>query len=137
MENNKQEELKSMKERLDSVEKKVDTLLEQHENDPLVRLRNFFDTLVDNLSGRVRNETVDVLDMKTLLKIVKDNIVEGANQAVVYREKKEGKVCVYVSFAKDREVLPDEKNRHIVIEAKTLDADVEALFDESEIVFLQ
>lgn len=94
-------------------------------------------TTVDN----VTMYEIETLSSKEMLKYAKTHIVEGSNMVVAYKQEgivKEKKVCfVYLTYGNGDELLPDEKNKYVIIKADNMEEDVVNLFNESELIILK
>lgn len=79
----------------------------------------------------------EVLTKQQLVDFIKRYIAKGSNQSVLVKSATEDGIFVYVSFARDRELLPDSDNKYLIIKAKTLAPEVAELFGENELIILE
>lgn len=79
---------------------------------------------------------VDELTMEQFVEFIKNHIVKGCNQSVAIKCVEEDGIFIYVTFAHDRELLPEDKNKTLIIKAKTLASEVSELFGENELIIL-
>ena len=108
----------------------------------------FFESIKNQFmtaSGQNVGSNIDVkifeekfLEKNTLVKIAKDNIAKGANQVVAYRPNSSSSdyYYIYLAYAKDRELLPQEENVYVIIRSKGIDKAIENLFDGKELIIL-
>lgn len=98
-------------------------------------------TMVQNLTGELKGvvfgKEVDELDMTTLVNFAKRYIVSNSNEIVALKSVQNDGVFIYLTYAKDKQLLPISSNKYLVIKAKSLAIDVEELFVESELVILK
>ena len=99
------------------------------------------DELIKNLTGETKGiafgKTTELLDMKTLVSMAKQYVTPNSNEIVALRTKEDDGYIIYLAYSKDRQLLPTEDNNYLIIKADALDKDVEALFEESELVILK
>ena len=102
-------------------------------------LRPLFDILVETVGadGLTFGMEVELLEFSALVSFAKEHIVEGSNEIVVTRTKEQDATFIYMAYAHDRELLPKQDNRYLIIKATKLADDVEALFKESELIILK
>ena len=79
----------------------------------------------------------EVLTKQQLVEFIKRYIAKGSNQSVLVKSATEEGFFVYVSFARDRELLPDTDNKYLIIKAKTLAPEVAELFGDDELIILE
>lgn len=100
-----------------------------------------FEGLVKNLTGEMKGiaygKEVDQLDLATLVKFAKDHIVKDSNEIVVMRMKEADSNFIYIVYSRDRELLPNDVNRYLIIKTKTMAQEVEDLFMDSELIILK
>ena len=100
-------------------------------------LSDFVKNMTGEIKGIAYGQEVDQLDLTTLLAFAKEHIVEGANEVAAMRVKEENGWFIYLAYAKDRELLPSDTNRYLILKANSLAQDVEELFKESELIILK
>lgn len=98
-------------------------------------IRDFFKNLFT--SSNVNVVEVEMLTSETIFKVTRENIVEGSNEVVIFKEIKDDTFYVWATYSKDREFLPEDSNRYIVFKADGLSKDVKQLFEESDLVILK
>ena len=79
----------------------------------------------------------ELLNNAKLMQLVKDNIVEGSNQAGVYLKR--GKNCyyIYVCYLKDNNIIRNSENNQIIITAEGISRDIENYFKDSSLIILK
>lgn len=80
----------------------------------------------------------ELLKRADLVKVAKENIVAGSNQVLAaINTKEKSAYYVYLAYACDREMIPQEQNTYVIIKAEALAKDVESLFDGKELIILK
>lgn len=102
--------------------------------DELPKLKKFVSDLLT--SKNVKCESVDVLTKSDMISLIRLNRVNGSDGVAAFKQQKDEKMFVYLAYCKDRDLLPEETNCYIVIEANALNEDVENLFKESDLIIL-
>lgn len=102
---------------------------------PLVS--DIFNTLKSELGLNLFGEETDCLSKVQLIETARSYRPEGCNEVVVFRRREGDSYILYVSYSKDRTLLPQEHNRYVIIKANVLGKDVEAMFKDSELVVLK
>lgn len=96
---------------------------------------------VKNMSGEIKGiafgKEVDQLDMSTLVGFAKTYIVPNCNEVVAIKKESADCTYIYLSYSKDRQLLPTTNNKYLVIKTKSLSKDVVELFADSKIVILK
>ena len=100
-------------------------------------LGDFVKNMTGEIKGTAYGKEVDQLDLATLLAFAKEHIVARTNEVATMRVKEDNGWFIYLAYAKDRELLPSDTNRYLIIKANSLAQDVEDLFKESELVILK
>ena len=100
-------------------------------------LGDFVKNMTGEIKGIAYGQEVDQLDLTTLLAFAKEHIVERANEVATMRVKEENGWFIYLAYAKNRELLPSDTNRYLILKANSLAQDVEELFKESELIILK
>lgn len=84
----------------------------------------------------VMNE--EFLNKERFFAIVREKKVKGANEVCVWRKDTgEGDKFVYVAYAKDRELLEEDKNMFVNIKFKFIGQDLEEIFEGKELIILK
>lgn len=116
------------------IQEKLEELKVSVKEEYLPQLKKFVKDLLK--SRNVKYESVDVLTKPDMVSLIRLYRVNGSNGAAAFKQQKNEKMLVYFAYCKDRELLPEEENCYLVIEANTLDKDVEELFKESDLIIL-
>lgn len=98
------------------------------------KLKKFVEDMLK--SKNVKYESVDVLSKSDLISLIRLNRVNGSDGVAAFKQQKDEKMFVYLAYCKDRDLLPEETNCYIVIEANALNDDVYELFNESDLIIL-
>ena len=80
---------------------------------------------------------VEVVTKDKIVEIAKECMFPNCNEVVAM--KKNGKdydSIIYLAYSKDRELLPQEKNFYVIINAKEITKSVDELFGEKELIIL-
>jgi len=99
----------------------------------LSQVQEFKEELGLNIFG----EEVDVLTLEQIRQTAKTYLVSGANQVVALRQEEDESIFVYLTYAINKELLPKEQNKYVILKANKLDNEVAALFNESELIILK
>lgn len=106
-------------------------------NDYAPLLNDFIKNMSGEIKGIAVGKEMEVLDMNTLVEFSKKYIVANCNEIVAINTMKDGESYVYLAYSKDRNLLPIENNKYLIIKAKSLSKEVESLFEESSLVILK
>lgn len=79
----------------------------------------------------------DILTKEKIIYEARTNIVPSATEVAAYKILTDKEYIVYLSYAKDKRLLPEEKNKYIIITANALSRDVDSLFGKSQLIILQ
>ena len=90
-----------------------------------------------NVESKTVRITKELLKKEDITEAAKNNIVPNSNMVAALLEKKEDIYIVYLAFLRDKELLPLNENRYVVIKAEGLSRDVETLFDGQPLVVLK
>lgn len=97
--------------------------------------------LVKNLTGEMKGiafgKEVDILDMPTFVDFAKKYIVPTSNEIVAIKVKQDECFFIYIAYSKDRQLIPTSDNKYVIIKARSLDRQVEDLFNESDLIILK
>ena len=126
------EELKPIIEELKPKAKQITIKVAK---DYLPKLKKFVEDLLK--SKNIKYESVDVLTKSDMVSLFRLNKVNGSDGVAAYKQTKDEKTIIYFAYCKDRELIQEDENCYIVIEAQKLNKDVEELFDESDLIILQ
>lgn len=79
----------------------------------------------------------DVLSKNRLVEIAKECIVPNSNEVVAMKQNSENLGCViYLAYALNKELLPQEKNCYIIINAKEVSNSIDDLFGKNQLIIL-
>ena len=67
----------------------------------------------------------------------KKNIVSGATEVVAYKTSKADSFIIYLAYSKEKELLPVEQNRYVIIKAEAVSGDINSLFGENKLIILK
>ena len=98
------------------------------------------DDMIDyqvNVESKTVRITKELLKKEDITEAAKNNIVPNSNMVAALLEKKEDIYIVYLAFLRDKELLPLNENRYVVLKAEGLSRDVETLFDGQPLVVLK
>jgi len=99
------------------------------------------DTFLKNMTGEIKGvafgKEVETLDLATLVEFAKKYVVPNSNEIVALKVKEEDSFLIYLSYSKDRNLLPVASNKYLIIKTHNLAEDVNELFKESELVILK
>lgn len=95
-------------------------------------IQNFMNETEFDIFG----EEVTSLTIEQLVNIAKKYMVSGANEIVVIKKQESDATILYLSYAKDRELIERGKNKYIIIKATELTKEVSELFTESDLIIL-
>ena len=99
-------------------------------------LNLMMENIKDCFGDYVVMEEVDVLDKDLLVSIAKKYMVEEANQVAAYKTLKEDDTIIYLTYCRNRERLPKEKNKLVIITAEAVNKATKELFKESDLIIL-
>ncbi len=90
-------------------------------------------------SANVNKVQKDFLNKEGLVTIAKENRVPDANEVcVMKKDDEDGKgYIVYIAYAKDRELLPMEQNKYVIIMCEGLSRDLLSLFSDKQLIILK
>jgi hypothetical protein len=103
-------------------------------------IKKKIDDMIDyqvNVESKTVRITKELLKKEDITEAAKNNIVPNSNMVAALLEKKEDIYIVYLAFLRDKELLPLNENRYVVIKAEGLSRDVETLFDGQPLVVLK
>ncbi len=80
---------------------------------------------------------VEFLTMETLIEIVKENKVQDSNANIVYRRiLSDGTISLLITYLKNKELIPADKNINISIEAEGMSKQIKELFGSHDVVVM-
>lgn len=78
-----------------------------------------------------------IITMKAIIAAARNNMISGATEIVALKEVTEEEKMVWLTFSDKRELLPQEKNKYIVIRGESFDEEVEKLFENEKLIILE
>ena len=78
-----------------------------------------------------------LLNKEKLIEIAKKHIVFNATEVVAYKTSKSDSFIVYLAYSKNKELLPIEQNRYVIIKAEALSGDINSLFGDNKLIILK
>ena len=94
--------------------------------------------ITGEIKGIAYGEKVGVLDKATLVGFSKKHRPSGVcNQVVALKIKDTESYFIYLAYAHDLFILPNDFNHYVIIQAAHLANDVEQLFGDSELIILK
>ena len=101
-------------------------------------MRDLVDSFKD---GNRKTDTIMIqetlLNKEKLISIAKKNIVSGATEVVAYKTSKADSFIVYLAYSTEKELLPVEQNRYVIIKAEAVSCDINSLFGENKLIILK
>ncbi len=116
------------------IRDKIEEVKVKIKDEYIPKLKKFLEDILK--SKNVKYESVDVLSKSDLISLIRLNRVNGSDGVAAFKQQKDEKMFVYLAYCKDRDLLPEETNCYIVIEANFLNDDVNELFNESDLIIL-
>lgn len=116
------------------IRDKIEEVKVKIKDEYIPKLKKFVEDMLK--SKNVKYESVDVLTKSDMVSLIRLNKVNGSDEVAAFKQQKDGKMFVYLAYCKDGDLLPEETNCYIVIEANTLHDDVKELFNESDLIIL-
>lgn len=116
------------------IRDKIEEVKVKIKDEYIPKLKKFLEDILK--SKNVKYESVDVLSKSDLISLIRLNRVNGSDGVAAFKQQKDEKMFVYLAYCKDRDLLPEETNCYIVIEANSLNDDVNELFNESDLIIL-
>ena len=124
-------------EALEFLKKNAGELIKNVTADVTPVLEGMIQNLTGELKGIAYGKEVELLDLATLVGFAKEHIVKNSNEIVVMRVKEETCYYIYLAYSRDRELLPSDTNRYLIIKAQALAPEVDNLFKDSELIILK
>lgn len=101
-------------------------------------MRDLVDSFKD---GNRKTDTIMIqetlLNKEKLISIAKKHIVVGATEVVAYKTSKADSFIVYLAYSTEKELLPVEQNRYVIIKAEAVSGDINSLFGENKLIILK
>lgn len=118
------------------LRKKLEDLIEKVKAEYLPLIEDFKKNLTGELEEIAMGETVDILDIDTLKALCIKHKVPGSNEVVATKVMEGDDVFMYLTYAKNRELIQEPKIV-VIIKANKLDESVSKLFEDSELIILK
>jgi len=98
-----------------------------------------YKALVEQLKLATQVVVIDekIITMNAIIAAARNNMISGATEIVALKEVIEEEKMVWLTFSDKRELLPQEKNKYIVIRGESFDEEVEKLFENENLVILE
>ena len=97
--------------------------------------------LIKNFTGDIKGtafgKEVETLDMATLIDFARKYIVANSNEIVAVKAAQQDCTYIYLAYSVDRQLLPVDENKYLIIKTQSLAEDVAELFAESDVVILK
>lgn len=116
------------------IREKIDEVKVKIKDEYIPQLKKFVEDLLK--SKNVKYESVDVLTKADMVSLIRLNRVNGSNGVAAFKQPKDEKMIIYLAYCNERDLLPEDTNCFIVIEANSLNEDVANLFKESDLIIL-
>lgn len=82
-------------------------------------------------------EKIETLKMSDLTAVVRAHKPKNATAVAAYFSKTKNAYQITLTFLKEREILPEEENKLIVISAEFISREIENLFDNRSVIILK
>ena len=100
----------------------------------LPQLKQFVGDLLK--SKNIKYEYLDELTKSDMIKLIRLNKVNGSDGVAAFKQTKDAKTIIYCAYCKGSDLIPENNNCYIVVDAQKLNKDVEELFAESDLIIL-
>lgn len=139
METNEEKDISYVKRGLEQIKKSVSKVITDLINDSVKDDNSEIAVFIKQVLAAKDLVVIeeDVLTVPMLAKAIKENKAANSNQVVVYKKEKEACFIVSFSYAKDKNLLPEEENKHVAFISKTLDEAVIKLFGDKDLIVLR
>lgn len=127
-----------VEELLPYVKEQAEKVFKDLKKEMIPVMRDLVDSFKD---GNRKTDTIMIqetlLNKEKLISIAKKNIVSGATEVVAYKTSKADSFIVYLAYSKEKELLPVEQNRYVIIKAEAVSGDINSLFGENKLIILK
>ena len=127
-----------VEELLPYVKEQAEKVFKDLKKEMIPVMRDLVDSFKD---GNRKTDTIMIqetlLNKEKLISIAKKNIVSGATDVVAYKTSKADSFIVYLAYSKEKELLPVEQNRYVIIKAEAVSGDINSLFGENKLIILK
>lgn len=101
------------------------------------RIGNFLESFKTAQNATIYNHNVVVLDLATLTEFGRKYRVSSSDGVAAMKVVKSNTNIIYLTYTKNRELIPCEENCYIVIQASALTPEVINLFEGHELIILK
>ena len=92
---------------------------------------------VQELPQNMKVYDVDIISKDKLVEIARECIVPNCNEVAAMKKNGKGYECIiYLAYSKNKELLPQEQNFYVIINAKEASRSIDELFGKSELIIL-
>ena len=127
-----------VEELLPYVKEQAEKVFKDLKKEMISVMRDLVDSFKD---GNRKTDTIMIqetlLNKEKLISIAKKNIVSGATEVVAYKTSKADSFIIYLAYSKEKELLPVEQNRYVIIKAEAVSGDINSLFGENKLIILK
>lgn len=127
-----------VEELLPYVKEQAEKVFKDLKKEMIPVMRDLVDSFKD---GNRKTDTIMIqetlLNKEKLISIAKKNIVSGATEVVAYKTSKADSFIVYLAYSTEKELLPVEQNRYVIIKAEAVSGDINSLFGENKLIILK
>lgn len=127
-----------VEELLPYVKEQAEKVFKDLKKEMIPVMRDLVDSFKD---GNRKTDTIMIqetfLNKEKLISIAKKNIVSGATEVVAYKTSKADSFIIYLAYSKEKELLPVEQNRYVIIKAEAVSGDINSLFGENKLIILK
>lgn len=120
-----------------ALKEKAEVLLKNVKKEYLPIVMAMLDNVKSMVGLNIFGDEVVEITMQDILRNAKQYMVKGCNEVIALRQTEANCTIIFLSYAKDKELLPKESNNYVIIKGSTLSADVNELFQESNVVILK
>ena len=93
---------------------------------------------LQELPKNMKVYNVDIISKDKLAEIAHECIVPNCNEVAAIKKDGNGYECIiYLAYSKNRELLPQEKNFYVIINAKETSKSIDELFGKNELIILK
>lgn len=82
-------------------------------------------------------EIIETLRMSDLTTVVRAHMPKNANAVAAYYSKTKNAYRITLTYLKEREILPKEENKVIVITSEFISREIENLFENRSVIILK
>lgn len=113
------------------------TCIDTVKNDFIPLLDDLMKQISGEMQGIAFGKEVEELDLKTLISFAQQYIVKNSNEIVALKTLQDESYFIYMAFSKDRKLMSKEKNKYLIVKAKSLSKEVSDLFSESDLIIIK